>query len=47
VVKELVEAGEFQGMIPEPLDLNSRLRKLINSAPAIAFIKGISETFFL
>jgi glutaredoxin-related protein len=43
VIKDLIANNEFQEMIPEPLDLNSRLKKLVNSSPVLVFIKGTRD----
>ncbi|KAI8896539.1 thioredoxin-like protein [Globomyces pollinis-pini] len=40
ILKELVESGEFQKMIPAEDDLNTILKKLVNKAPVMLFMKG-------
>ena len=43
IVKELIESGEFQSMLPAQnpaQSLNDRLAALINKAPLMIFIKG-------
>ncbi|KAJ3150282.1 Glutaredoxin 3 [Geranomyces michiganensis] len=44
IVKEMVESGEFQTMVPAEEDLNTRLKTLINKAPVMLFMKGNPET---
>ncbi|KAJ3009054.1 Glutaredoxin 3 [Thoreauomyces humboldtii] len=44
IVKEMVESGEFQKMVPAEEDLNTRLTKLINKEPVMLFMKGDPET---
>ncbi|KAF9166487.1 Glutaredoxin 3 [Actinomortierella ambigua] len=44
VVKELVETGEFQAMVPAEKDLKTRMDELIHKAPLMIFIKGSPET---
>ncbi|KAJ3294378.1 Glutaredoxin 3 [Borealophlyctis nickersoniae] len=44
ILKEMVESGEFQKLVPAEPDLNTRLKKLINKAPVMVFIKGSPET---
>ncbi|KAI8915887.1 thioredoxin-like protein, partial [Gorgonomyces haynaldii] len=43
IVKELIESGEFQQMVPKEEDLNTRLQKLVSKAPLMVFIKGTPE----
>ncbi|KAI9352312.1 glutaredoxin-3 [Zopfochytrium polystomum] len=43
IVKELVETGEFQKMVPPEEDLNTRLKRLTNQAPVMLFMKGDPE----
>ncbi len=44
ILKEMVESGEFQKMIPKEDDLDTRLGKLIKKAPVMLFMKGDAET---
>ncbi|KAJ3176631.1 Glutaredoxin 3 [Geranomyces variabilis] len=44
IVKEMIESGEFQTMVPAEEDLNTRLKSLINKAPVMLFMKGDAET---
>ncbi|TPX62089.1 hypothetical protein PhCBS80983_g00738 [Powellomyces hirtus] len=44
IVKEMIESGEFQKMVPAEEDLNTRLTSLINKAPVMLFMKGDPET---
>ncbi|KAJ3169249.1 Glutaredoxin 3 [Geranomyces variabilis] len=44
IVKEMIESGEFQTMVPAEEDLNTRLKSLINKAPVMLFMKGDPET---
>jgi len=43
IVKELVESGELADVLPKKEDLNTRLEKLIKSAPVMIFMKGEPE----
>lgn len=38
ILKELVESGEFEAMLPQEDDLETRLKKLINKAPVMVLI---------
>jgi len=40
IIKELVESGDLQDMLPKKVDLNQRLKEIINSAPVMVFMKG-------
>ncbi|TPX34859.1 hypothetical protein SmJEL517_g02636 [Synchytrium microbalum] len=40
VVKEMVDANELQAMLPKEEPLNDRLKKLINKAKVMLFMKG-------
>ncbi|KAJ3092966.1 Glutaredoxin 3 [Quaeritorhiza haematococci] len=40
IVKEMIEAGELQKMLPKEEDLNTRLKKLVNKASVMLFMKG-------
>ena len=40
ILKEMIETGDFQAMLPEEEDLNTRLAKLIKKAPVMLFMKG-------
>ncbi|TPX51729.1 hypothetical protein SeLEV6574_g00147 [Synchytrium endobioticum] len=44
VVKEMVEANELQQLLPKGEPLNVRLKKLINKAPFVLFMKGDPST---
>ncbi|KAI8926759.1 thioredoxin-like protein [Entophlyctis helioformis] len=44
ILKELVESGEFQQMVPKEEDLNTRLGKLVRKAPVMLFMKGSPST---
>ncbi|KAH6600711.1 hypothetical protein BASA50_002095 [Batrachochytrium salamandrivorans] len=44
ILKELIETGEFQQMIPKEDDLNTRLGKLVNQATVMLFMKGSPST---
>ena len=41
ILKELNESGELRDLLPQKENLNARLKKLINSAPVMVFMKGI------
>lgn len=43
ILKEMVASGEFQAMLPPEDDLNTRLKKLVSSAPVMLFIKGVPD----
>jgi len=40
IMKEMIESGDLQTMIPTKVDLETRLKELINSAPIMIFMKG-------
>lgn len=41
IVKEMIQNGEFQSVIPKPEEsLNERLKKLINRSKCMLFMKG-------
>jgi len=40
IIKEMVESGDLQTMIPTKVDLETRLKELINSDPIMIFMKG-------
>jgi len=44
IIKEMVEAGDLQGMLPTKVTLETRMIKLINSAPVMVFMKGNPST---
>jgi len=44
IIKEMMETGELQGMIPIKVKLEDRLKKLISKAPVMVFMKGDPET---
>lgn len=43
IIRELVESGELLDTLPQAEDLNTRLKKLIESAPVMIFMKGVPE----
>jgi len=44
IMKEMIEAGELQTMIPTKVTLEDKLKKLVNKAPLMVFMKGDRET---
>jgi len=44
IIKEMIEAGELQSMIPIKVKLEDRLKKLVSKAPVMVFMKGDPET---
>ena len=40
IIKEMVESGDLQSMIPTKVKLEDRLKTLINKAPVVIFMKG-------
>ncbi|KAJ3121184.1 Glutaredoxin 3 [Nowakowskiella sp. JEL0407] len=40
ILKEMVESGDFQQMVPKVESLNDKLKRLINQAPVMIFVKG-------
>ena len=40
IIKEMLEAGELQTMIPTKVTLEDRLKALTNRSPLIIFMKG-------
>ena len=40
IIKELIESGEFQKMLPKQLTLEERLKELINKDKVMLFMKG-------
>jgi len=44
IIKEMVEAGELQTMIPTKVQLDDKLKKLVNKAPLMVFMKGDPQT---
>jgi len=44
IIKEMMETGELQGMIPIKVKLEDRLKKLVSKAPVMVFMKGDPET---
>ncbi|EGF84062.1 hypothetical protein BATDEDRAFT_36431 [Batrachochytrium dendrobatidis JAM81] len=44
ILKELIEQGEFQNMVPKEDDLNTRLGKLVKRANVMLFMKGSPST---
>lgn len=44
IIKEMMETGELQGMIPIKVKLEDRLKKLVGKAPVMVFMKGDPET---
>lgn len=43
IVKELVESGELESQLPQQENLEDRLRKLVNKAPVMLFMKGTPD----
>merc|ERR1711928_241491 len=43
IVKELAESGELADVLPKKEDLNTRIEKLIKSAPVMIFMKGVPQ----
>jgi Grx4 family monothiol glutaredoxin len=43
ILKEMISTGEFQKIMPQNVDLNTRLKALINSAKLMLFMKGSPE----
>ena len=46
IIKEMVEAGEMQSMIPTKVTLEDRLKSLINKSPLMIFMKGDRKVNF-
>ncbi|KAJ3313027.1 Glutaredoxin 3 [Boothiomyces sp. JEL0838] len=44
ILKEMIASGEFQKLLPEEEDLNTRLKKLINRHKIMLFMKGDPST---
>jgi len=44
IVREMIEAGELQSMLPTKVKLEDRLKALINKAPVLIFMKGDPAT---
>merc|ERR1712098_129927 len=44
IIKEMIENGELQSMIPTKVQLEDKLKSLINKAPLVVFMKGDPET---
>jgi len=44
IVREMVQSGDIQEMLPTKLMLEDRLKSLINKAPLMIFMKGDPET---
>jgi len=40
IIKEMVESGELQTMLPKKVSLESRLKSLTHQAPVMVFMKG-------
>merc|ERR1712130_886612 len=40
IIKEMVESGELQTMLPKKVSLDSRLKTLTHQAPVMVFMKG-------
>ncbi|KAK7485904.1 hypothetical protein BaRGS_00022899 [Batillaria attramentaria] len=40
ILKEMVESGELQSVLPAEEDLDTRLKKLVNKSPIMLFMKG-------
>lgn len=44
IIREMVEAGELQSMLPTKVKLEDRLKSIINKAPVVIFMKGDPAT---
>jgi len=44
IVREMIEAGELQSMLPTKVKLEDRLKAIIDKAPVVIFMKGDSAT---
>merc|ERR1719384_2861013 len=44
IVKEMIESGELQAMLPTKVKLEDRLKAIINKAPVVIFMKGDPAT---
>lgn len=44
IIKEMIEGGEFQTMIPIKVQLDDKLKKLVNKASVMVFMKGDPQT---
>jgi len=44
IVREMIEAGELQSMLPTKVKLEDRLKSIINKAPLVIFMKGDPST---
>jgi len=44
IIKEMIENGELQSMIPTKVQLEDKLKSLINKASLVVFMKGDPET---
>jgi len=44
IIKEMMETGDLQSMIPIKVKLEDRLKKLVNQSPLMVFMKGDPET---
>merc|ERR1719360_259712 len=44
IIKEMIEAGELQSMLPTKVKLEDRLKSIINKAPLVIFMKGDPDT---
>lgn len=40
IIKEMVESGDLQSMLPKKLSLDDRLKDLVNTGPVMVFMKG-------
>lgn len=40
IIKEMVESGDLQTMLPKKLSLDDRLKALVNTGPVMVFMKG-------
>lgn len=40
IIKEMLESGDLQTMVPTKVDMDKRLKNLLNSAPILIFMKG-------
>jgi len=44
IIKEMVQSGDLQDMLPTKTKLEDRLKTLINKAPVVVFMKGDPDT---
>ena len=44
IIKEMVQSGDLQEMLPTKTKLEDRLKTLVNKAPIVVFMKGDPDT---